>query len=261
MLPVVLFLFIELGGEQMPNIRVLIVDHNEGFASDVASFLGGTPGIEVIGFCKNGDETVQFIAETAPDVVLLELIINGLDGISVLKAFAGMPRAPAFIICTSFCSEVCIRRARQYGACYFLCKPIARQALYDAIVESSNTMESALITDEDPKTEPPKSANETIKSFLAASGIPRQSIGYRYLCDAATITQQNPAILSAITKHLYPEIARINASTPTRVERDIRSAIYYAYQHFNLRVNGSRPTNREFIQLLADRARDHQHQI
>jgi two-component system response regulator (stage 0 sporulation protein A) len=249
------------GGEQMRNIRLLIADHNEGFANDVASFLGRMPGIDIAGFRKSGDETVNFINENAPDAVLLELILDGLDGISVLKTFTGRPRAPAFIVCTEFGNEVCIRRAHQYGACCFLCKPVSRQALYDAIVESVNVMGRALMSDESAKPEPPRGANVAIKAFLAASGIPRQSFGYRYLCDAAAIARQNPASLSAITKLLYPEIARINASTPARVERDIRTAIYYAYQHFNLQVNGSRPTNREFIQLMTDQAHDQPNSI
>jgi len=99
------------------------------------------------------------------------------------------------------------------------------------------------------------------QGVLAASGIPRQSFGYRYLCDAVAIVRRNPASLSAITKLLYPEIARINASTPARVERDIRSAIFYAHRHFDLQINGSRPTNREFIQLLTDQALDQPIQI
>lgn len=240
----------------MRNIRLLIADHNEEFANDVSTFLGRMPGIETVGFCKNGDETVNIIGENAPDAVLLELILDGLDGISVLKTFASRPRAPAFIVCTEFCNEVSIRRARQYGACCFLCKPVSRQALYDAIVESVNAMGRALMDDENPKVEPSRGAVAAIKSFLAASGIPRQSFGYRYLCDAAAIARRNPESLSAVTKLLYPEIARINASTPARVERDIRSAIFYAHQHFNLQIHGSRPTNREFIQLLADQVPD-----
>lgn len=237
----------------MRNIRLLIADHNEGFANDVASFMGKMPEIDVVGFRRNGDETVKFIAENAPDAVLLELILDGLDGISVLKSFSGHPRAPVFIICTEFCNEVGIRRARQYGACCFLCKPVSAQALYDAIVECVKVQGDALIAEETAKSQS-ECACTTIKSFLAESGIPKQSYGYRYLCDAVTIAQQNPASLTAITKQLYPEIARINASTPARVERDIRSAIRYAHQHFNLRINGTRPTNREFIQILTDHA-------
>ncbi len=238
----------------MQEIRLLIADHNERFAQDVKSFLGRMPGIDIVGFRRNGDEAIQFIEENAPDAVLLELILDGLDGISVLKTYAGRPRAPAFIICTEFCNEICIRRARQYGACCFLCKPVARQALYDAIVESVHVMGRALTGEESAKPEPEKNNGPSVTEFLAASGIPKQSIGYRYICDAVAIAVQNPSSLTSITKLLYPEIARINASTPARVERDIRSAIFYAHQHFNLQINGSRPTNREFIQLAADQA-------
>lgn len=239
----------------MRNIRLLIADHNERFAKDVAAFLREMAGIDVIGFCRRGDEIVEFIEKNAPAAVLLELILDGLDGFSVLKSFQGNPRAPSFIVCTEFCNEVCIRRARQWGASGFLSKPISRLALYDTIVESVNVMGRALTDCTNPIPPPAKEPGADIRALLTSSGIPKQSYGYRYLCDAVSIASQNPASLSAITKNLYPEIARINASTPARVERDIRTAISYAHQHFDLKINGSRPTNREFIQLLTDHAR------
>ncbi|MGI6239090.1 MAG: sporulation initiation factor Spo0A C-terminal domain-containing protein, partial [Christensenellales bacterium] len=163
---------------------------------------------------------------------------------------------PACIVCTEFFNEVCIRRARQFGASSFLCKPVRRQSLYDAIIESVNAMGDALMECDIPIVEPRKARATAIADYLAARGIPRQSYGFRFLCDAVTISRQNPGALTAVTKSLYPEIARINESTPARVERDIRSAILHAYRHSNLRVNGARPTNREFIQLLADQSFD-----
>ncbi len=236
----------------MRNIRLLIADHSEKFVNDVKSFLGRMPGIDVVGYYRNGDQTVKFISEKAPDAVLLGLVLDGLDGLSILKWFKGKARAPAFIVCTEFTNEVCIHRASQYGACYFLCKPVARHVLYDAIVDSVNAMGLDLTNEVPTIAEVTKSTDEMISNFLASSGIPKQSSGYRYLCDAAAIVGKNPSILSALTKLLYPEIARMNKSTPARVERNIRSAIFHAYRHNNLQINGSRPTNREFIQMLTD---------
>ena len=68
------------------DINLFIADHSELFASDVRSFLGRMPGIRIVGFEQNGERAVAFIQEHHPDAVLLELVLDGLDGISVLKA-------------------------------------------------------------------------------------------------------------------------------------------------------------------------------
>jgi DNA-binding NarL/FixJ family response regulator len=137
----------------MKDIMLLIADHSERFASDVKAYLEHMPGIHVVGVCGKGEDAVEFIKSNHPDAVLLELILGGLDGISVLKIFCGMPSPPVFIVCTEFCNEVSIRRARQYGASCFLSKPVSRQALYDAIVESVNSIAHSLLEEKHPTNE------------------------------------------------------------------------------------------------------------
>jgi DNA-binding NarL/FixJ family response regulator len=162
----------------MQDIRLLIADHNERFANDVKQYLGRMPGIQVVGVCSGGEETVKFIKENHPDAVLLELVLGGIDGSLVLKTFCQMPKSPVFIVCTDFCNEVSIRRAFKYGASSFLCKPVTRQSIYDAIVTSVNSLAHSKVTVEHPLIEPQQTIRSAIAAFLSERGIPRQSAGY-----------------------------------------------------------------------------------
>ena len=90
--------------------------------------------------------------------------------------------------------------------------------------------------------------------------------GYQFLRDAILLTMNEPEYINAVTKRLYPEIAKKNGTTASRVERAIRHAIevawdrgdvdtlnsYFGYTIHNLR---GKPTNSEFIAMIADKMR------
>lgn len=97
-------------------------------------------------------------------------------------------------------------------------------------------------------------------------GVPANIKGYTYLRDAILIAISNPNAINSITKVLYPEVAKLNQTTPTRVERAIRHAIEVAWARGNnetaIKIFGytvnlakGKPTNSEFIALIADRIR------
>ena len=97
-------------------------------------------------------------------------------------------------------------------------------------------------------------------------GVPAHIKGYQFLRDAILLTMNEPEYINAVTKRLYPEIAKKNGTTASRVERAIRHAIevawdrgdvdtlnsYFGYTIHNLR---GKPTNSEFIAMIADKMR------
>ncbi len=105
-----------------------------------------------------------------------------------------------------------------------------------------------------------------VSEILHQIGVPAHIKGYQFLRDAILLTTGDPEYINAVTKRLYPAIARENATTPSRVERAIRHAIevawdrgdvevlnsYFGYTIHNLR---GKPTNSEFIAMIADRMR------
>lgn len=109
-----------------------------------------------------------------------------------------------------------------------------------------------------------------ISNLLHEIGIPVQIKGYQYIREAVLMAVHNLTILNHITKELYPRIAELYATSPSRVERAIRHAISTAWQrneHVNSKENifgyincSEPPTNSEFIALIADKFRLEQKQ-
>jgi two-component system response regulator (stage 0 sporulation protein A) len=96
--------------------------------------------------------------------------------------------------------------------------------------------------------------------------MPANILGYRYIREAVVIAVKDWQILNFITKELYPEVARKNATTPNRVERAIRHAIEVAWKRGNVNkindifgytvdANKGKPVNSEFIAMIADKLR------
>lgn len=63
----------------------MIADDNQDFSQTLATYLEGQEDMDVIGMAKDGTEAVDMIANTTPDVVLLDVIMPHLDGIGVLE--------------------------------------------------------------------------------------------------------------------------------------------------------------------------------
>ena len=94
-------------------------------------------------------------------------------------------------------------------------------------------------------------------------GVPAHIKGYQYLREAIILTIRDMDMINAVTKVLYPEVARKFSTTPSRVERAIRHAIEVAWdrgdievlqKYFGYTVSNikGKPTNSEFIAMIAD---------
>ena len=105
-----------------------------------------------------------------------------------------------------------------------------------------------------------------VTNIIHEIGVPAHIKGYQYLRDSIIMSVQDMEMLNSITKILYPTIAKMHQTTPSRVERAIRHAIEVAWSRgkmdtidelFGYTVNGGKgkPTNSEFIALIADRIR------
>ena len=105
-----------------------------------------------------------------------------------------------------------------------------------------------------------------ITAIIHEIGVPAHIKGYQYLREGIILTVRNMEVINAVTKVLYPEIAKRFGTTPSRVERAIRHAIEVAWDrgdletlqsYFGYTVSGvkGKPTNSEFISMIADRLR------
>lgn len=78
--------------------------------------------------------------------------------------------------------------------------------------------------------------NTIIYKQLKHLGVPANLLGYRYLQEAMSIVLEDPEIINQITKKVYPKVAEICDSTSSRVERDIRYAVEYVFEHTDYNV-------------------------
>lgn len=246
------------------RLRVAIADDNHELCALLADYFRTADDMEVVGVVHDGKETVNLVAREQPDVLLLDVIMPYLDGIGVLEQLAQMPaeRRPRVILLTAFGQENVSRRASELGAAYCVLKPFELDVLADRIRESADIRRSP--TRNGQATD--RTLEVEVTSILHEIGVPAHIRGYLYLRDAIVMVVRQFELLGAITKELYPAIAERYGTTPSRVERSIRHAIEVAWTRGNLEamtrifgntvsVHRGKPTNSEFIAMIADRIR------
>jgi len=256
------------------QIKVLIADDNREFCEILKDYFVNEGDFELVDICTNGMEVFNIIEKKEVEVLILDLIMPYMDGIGVLEKINELnlePR-PKIIILTAFGQENITQKAVQLGADYYILKPFKLQVLGDRVrqvardvksTETENSYQASVIT-----VQPPVSKNLEIEvtKVIHEIGVPAHVKGYQYLRDAIMLVVEEINYLGAVTKELYPAIAQKYDTTPSRVERAIRHAIELAWDRgdidkinkfFGYTINGEKgkPTNSEFIAIIADRLR------
>ncbi|WP_260471815.1 sporulation transcription factor Spo0A [Bacillus sp. HMF5848] len=247
-------------------LRIVVIDDNQSISHMINEYLSSTNDtIEVVGTASNGREGLELVKNTNPDIVLLDLIMPHMDGLSVLETLQTLNNQPPIIVLSAFGQDDTIQRAASLGAAYFLLKPFDMKSLLYAIHEVSTKASLPVAASLEEKVTP-QTIHEEITSLLHMIGIPAHIKGYQYIREAVLLVYQNTDYLGAVTKRLYPDLAKQFKTTATRVERAIRHAIEIAFQRGNydaiesyfgntISVIKAKPTNSEFIALIADRLR------
>lgn len=243
----------------MAEVSVAIADDNRQTLNLLGEILEKEDGIHVVGKADNGEDAYNMIVETNPDIVLMDVIMPRLDGISVMERVRNnsqMKGTPSFIMVTAASSQDVVldkirrvSRGRVRAAAAGDHGGVRRVQPY---LDKAAYMEQNLETD--------------VTQMLHEIGIPAHIKGYQYLRDAIIMSVQDAEMLSSVTKILYPTIAKRHQTTSSRVERAIRHAIEVAWSRgkmdtlnelFGYTVNGGKgkPTNSEFVALIADKIR------
>ena len=239
---------------------VFIADSAEEFCSGLTAALQRAGGFQVVGTANDGEQAIRQIMEKKPDVLVLDLMLSKQDGISVLKAMGTMERKPATLATSGFVTEYVANASANLGVRYLMLKPCDMGALVERL-EEIRAGESLRT----PIRRTDKTSIETmVTSIIHEIGVPAHIKGYQYLREAIIIAVNDMDVINAITKVLYPQVAKTFQTTPSRVERAIRHAIEVAWDRgdldtlqrfFGYTVSNTKgkPTNSEFIALIADK--------
>ena len=118
---------------EMTRIRVLIVDDHEMVRSGLSAFLLGAPDMDHVGEASNGEEAIRLCEQLKPDVVLMDMMMPGIDGIEATRAIHLRWPQIRVIALTSFTEEDLVKRVLQAGAMSYLLKNVASTELASAI--------------------------------------------------------------------------------------------------------------------------------
>jgi NarL family two-component system response regulator LiaR len=114
-------------------ITVMIVDDHDMVRRGAFSYLEAQPGISVVAQAGSGEEAVKLARECVPDVVLMDLLMPGMDGVEATRRVKNVSPRTQIIVLTSFHQDEHIFPALQAGAISYLLKDVKAAELVEAI--------------------------------------------------------------------------------------------------------------------------------
>jgi len=238
----------------------LLIAQDDDTCKILKEYFATNYDFEIVGITSNGDEVIDLIVKTQPNIVVLDLILPSRDGFYILDRIQTMPNKPKVLILTALTQETFVSKSISSGASDFLAKPFDSETLRRHLIDLKDDCGILAI---DGRTKG-RDVEERISSIFLTVGIPAHIKGYQFLREAIKLSINRPEIINSITKELYPTIAEKFETSPSKVERAIRHAIEVAWNRgkieninniFGIKVyeNNEKPTNSEFIALISDK--------
>ena len=214
------------------KIRVLIADPNEDIRQLLAETFSKEEDMEPVGCAADGQEALRMVTERQTDVLVTELVLPKLDGMGLLRKLSETENAPEVLVLTGFVNTHVMAECAELGASYFLSKPCDPEELTVRIRQLAQSRHAPRLVSA-PHSAAPTPRNEpsleaVVTEIIHEIGVPAHIKGYQYLREAIILTINDMDAINAVTKILYPEVARKFGTTPSRVERAIRHAIEVA---------------------------------
>lgn len=244
--------------------KVCIAEDAPDVSQAMLDYFMAKDDLEVAHVVADGQAAIDVAADV--DVMVLDLIMPVLDGFAVLEHIGSMAEdeRPEVIVVSALGSEDIVRLACDLGSKYYMVKPFNMDNLHKRVLELAGLRRPRRNAQSMAPIPATRSIDEKITSIFLTVGIPAHIKGYQYLRTAIKMAVEDSTLINRITKQLYPDIAKMYDTSPSKVERAIRHAIEVAWTRgkieninlifgYNIYTKNDKPTNGEFIALVADK--------
>ena len=230
--------------------KILIADSSEQWRELLERALGAQYHVRT---SPDGPNTLRLAEEFEPDVLVMDLMLAGTDGLGVLKVLEGSPTRPRVIITGRYFSNFITNALERYQVDDLILKPCAVRSIAERVAEILAQAEEAPVRPPDPE--------DHITGLLVDLGAPTSQQGFRFLRTGILLLMTDPG--QQLTKALYPAIAQIYKTSPANVEKGLRTTVTTAWQkrrdsvwraYFPTAPGGQipKPTAGQFLRRLTD---------
>lgn len=240
--------------------RILIADAGGEFRRIITDAAAREPDFTVIAETADGQELVRLARQLIPDAVVMDMVLDGIDGLEVVRSLHALDHPPKILVLSSYVNSGIVGKAAEYGADYLMSKPCRTETLFERL----RTLLEVGVQDSGEEGADSRDLEREVTAIIHEIGVPAHIKGYQYLREAIIYTVNDMDAINAVTKVLYPAVAHKFGTTASRVERAIRHAIEVAWdrgdletlqKYFGYTVSNAKgkPTNSEFIAMISDR--------
>ena len=237
----------------MEKRRLLVAESSEELRNALQDMFRGSFQVRC---CADGYEAQKILSEFGPDVIVVDVMLSGIDGISLIQWALEQGIRSRVLLTTRLASDYVLEAASRLGVGYVMLKPCDLGSLAARVEDLSRSLAPAAAISADP--------GSRASGLLLALGVRPKLRGFACLREAVLLSAREEHL--SVTKVLYPEVAKRCGCRSTHVERNIRSAIDAAWATRDESIwrlyftpdstgNMTRPTNADFICRLADSLR------
>ena len=242
------------------ELKIALIGEDTESKAKIREYFAQNNDYEFVFDEADGYKALQYFDENDVDVVITPIMLPELNAFDLMEHFRNK-KSMKFLILSELKSEAFMMRCLTSGAAGYLLKPFNCAVLAEKL-QNLQSAKTTFTTTGKPSNLG-KTLDEKISNIFITVGIPAHIKGYQYLREAIILTINDMDIINAVTKVLYPEVAKKFGTTPSRVERAIRHAIEVAWDRGDIEVLQKffgytvsnikgKPTNSEFIAMIAD---------
>ena len=190
---------------------IILVDDHEVVRNGVRAYLETLPDFQVVGESASGDEAIGLVSDLIPDLVLMDLIMPGLDGVETIRQIKKISPRTQVVVLTSYHEDVHIFPALKAGAISYILKDMKMEKLVDALhraIQGEVTLHPRVavrvlqnIRGENPESEPlftELTERELDVLKLIASGLSNSQIAEKLVISENTVKGHVSNILSKL---------------------------------------------------------------